>query len=237
MKRARAGRVIVGKGKRRTVVLKLDAVVLAIDSNFDPETLAAFNYRQANVYTLFKKRGFTIERCQGYLARRCYVAPAAQQPNVVYMTGVGHGTTDGTGDRYTGYRCEVLFKIAQYSPAESRGKIVHFLSCEAACRLGPDFVRNGCRAFFSYDVPFTGLFKYADMCFDADSEIDRGFAKGLTAAQVHKLAKARYNQRIAQLRAIGTDAGNWAAGMLENNRNHLRGPSDGPQWGNKWARL
>jgi hypothetical protein len=227
----------VGKAKRRTVILKLDAVVLAIDSNFEPATLAAFNYRQANVYPLLKKAGFKIERCQGLLARRCYVAPQATQPNVVYITGVGHGTTDGTGDQYTGYQYEVIFKVAQYSPLESRRKIVHFLSCEAAIQLGPDFVHNGCRAFFSYDKPFTGPWLYANMFFDCDSEIDRGFAKGLTAAEVQKRAKARYSQRIAQLRAIGTDAANYAAGVLENNLNALRGPSDGPQWGDKRARL
>ncbi len=94
--------------------IEMDIGVLAIDSNFEPVTEAAFNYRQKYVYP-YLERGFKIVRCQGKLARRHCVAAEAVRPNVHYMTGVGHGSAN----LYTGDNFDIIFEIGKYKPAGS----------------------------------------------------------------------------------------------------------------------
>jgi hypothetical protein len=82
------------KGFRRTRIVSLGVplTILGIDANFEPVTQAGFQYRQTNVYPYVQGKGFTLQLCQGSMARRVYVAPAARQAGVVYITGIGHGT-------------------------------------------------------------------------------------------------------------------------------------------------
>ena len=155
--------------KPPTVTIHMNATILAIDANFDPITQAPFDYREENIYPLFQERGFTIVRRQGESARRTEVAPQARMPNVVYLTGVGHGFPDS----YTGDNLDPIFSVGHFSPEEAAGKIVHFLSCETAADLGPDFVAKGCRAYFGYSDNFTYPPNLAEVFFDCDSEIDR----------------------------------------------------------------
>ena len=216
--------------RKRTVSLEMDMVVLAIDAAFEIITQAGFNYRQENVYPYLQKKGFAIKRSQESLARRLYVAPEARKPHVIYMTGVGHGGYDS----YTGDFYDTIFSVGNYSYEECQGKIVHFISCETARDLGPDFVSHGCRAYFGYDENFTFLLDSADIFFECDSEIDRGFADGLNARQVHERVNALFNKHIDALRQQGSD---YKAATLEFDRDHLRGPISGPQWGDPLASL
>jgi len=208
----------------------MDVVVVAIDSNHEPVTKAAFDYRQQYVYPYLEEKGFTLARYQGPLARRFYVAPEARKPNVDYLTGVGHGSDD----TYTGDYSDQIFRIGNYNQEESQRKIVHFLSCQTARTLGPDFVAHRCRAYFGYDENFTFYMPQASIFFECDSEIDRAFADGLTAEQVYDRVKALYDQCIAELHAAGKL---YVAAALEFNRDHLRAPSSGAQWGDRQARL
>jgi hypothetical protein len=214
----------------RVVSLEVDLMVLAADADFEIVTQTGFNYRQDNVYPYFEKKGFSIKRCQGSLARRLYVAPEARKANTVYITGVGHGAYDS----YTGDFYDPIFAVGNYSPEESQGKIVHFISCETARDLGPDFVAHGCRAYFGYDENFTFLLDIADIFFECDSEIDHAFADGLNAGQVYNRVVALFNKHIATLQAQGED---YKAATLEFDRDHLRAPSSGAQWGDTDATL
>jgi hypothetical protein len=90
------------------------------------------------------------------MAKRVYAGPKARQAGVVYLTGVGHGSYT----TFTGHFYDAVFEVGNYSAAEPSGKIVHFLSCETAAHLGPDFVKNGCLAYFGYDEDF--VFTVAD---------------------------------------------------------------------------
>jgi hypothetical protein len=223
---------MVRKPRRRSRILSLEmnVVVLAIDSNYEEVTKIGFDYRQKNVYPYLEKKGFTIVRLQGPLARRTYVAPEARKPNVDYISGVGHGGYDVfTGDYY-----DPIFSIGNYSQEESQGKIVHFISCETARDLGPDFVAHGCRAYFGYDENFSFQKDDSDIFFECDSEIDRAFADVLTASQVYDRVKTLFDKRVAVFRANGQY---YKAATLEFNRDHLRAPSSGPQWGDTQARL
>jgi hypothetical protein len=217
-------------GKRQIVTLSLNAVVIGIDADFEPITKAASDYRQTNVYPYLEQKGFTVQHLQGSMARRTYVAPAARQANVYFITGLGHGSVESfTGDFY-----DPVFSVGNYSPEESGGKIVHFLSCETARSLGPDFTRHGCRAYFGYDENFSFQPDTADLFFDCDAEIDRAIADGLSAAEVIQRVRGVFDKHIAELRAQGS---NYKAATLEFDRDHLRSPADGNQWGDSSARL
>jgi hypothetical protein len=89
------------KRPRKQAALEIGMVVLAIDAAFEIITQKGFNYRQENVYPYLQQKGFSIKRSQESLARRVYVAPEARKPQVIYITGVGHGGYDSyTGDFY-----------------------------------------------------------------------------------------------------------------------------------------
>jgi hypothetical protein len=215
---------------KRVVSLELELVILAIDANFEIVTKTGFEYRQQNVYPYLEQKGFALKRSQESLARRIYVAPEARKPHVVYITGVGHGDYN----MYTGDFYDEIFKVGDYSSEECQDKIVHFISCETARDLGPDFVVHGCRAYFGYDENFTFLLAEADIFFECDSEIDRGFADGLNAGQVYERAKAVFDKHIDAYRQQGSD---YNAATLEFDRDHLRSPSSGAQWGDMQATL
>ena len=221
------------KAPAPTVTVTKDAVVLAIDSNFEPVTEAPFEYREQNVYPYFKQKGFTVVRRQGSMARRAEVAPQARKPNVVYLTGVGHGFPNS----YTGDNLDPIFSKGHFSAKESRGKIVHFLSCETATGLGPSFVAHGCKAYFGYSDNFTYPPSLADVFFECDSEIDRGFADGLTAGEVLKRVLARFQQHIDQLKSTGDGGDLFNASVLEVDLRLLRAPSLGSEYGDPTAKL
>jgi hypothetical protein len=216
--------------RKRVLSLEVDVVVLAIDANFELVTQTGFNYREKNVYPYLQKKGFAVKRCQGSLARRIYVAPEARKPNVDYLTGIGHGAYDS----FTGDFFDPIFSVGNYSQDESQRKIVHFISCETGRDLGPDFVAHGCKAYFGYDEDFTFQLEIADIFFECDSQIDLAFADGLAAREVYDRTKALFDKHIGTLRAQG-DA--YKAATLEFDRDHLRAPSSGAQWGDPYARL
>lgn len=217
----------------QTVTTTVEAVILAIDANFDPVTKAPFDYREANVYPHMEKKGFKIVRRQGVQARRADVAPQARKPNVIYLTGVGHGFRNS----YTGDNLDPIFSKGHFSLEECKGKIAHFLSCETAAGLGPNFVLNGCRAYFGYSDNFTYPPSLAEVFFECDSEIDRGFADGLTADQVHKSVVARFQQHIDRLKATGDGGDLMNASILEVDLRLLRTPTVSSEYGDKNARL
>lgn len=217
----------------KRVTSSQDAVVLAIDANFDPVTKAPFEYREANVYPHMEKQGFTIVRRQGERARRSEVAPQARKANVVYLTGVGHGFTYS----YTGDNLDPIFSKGHFSIEECKGKIVHFLSCETAAGLGPNFVENGCRAYFGYSDNFTYPPILEGIFFECDSEIDRGFADGLNADEVFQRVVARFQKHIDQLKSTGDSGDLHNASILEVDLRLLRAPSVSEEYGDKKAKL
>lgn len=221
------------KKKPPSVTITMSATILAIDANFDPVTKAPFDYREQNIYPLFQEKGFAIVRRQGESARRTEVAPQARQPNVIYLTGVGHGFPNS----YTGDNLDPIFSVGNFSPEEVAGKIVHFLSCETAAGLGPEFVAKGCLAYFGYSDNFTYPPNLADTFFDCDSEIDRGFANGLTADQVYQNVQARFQQNIDQLKSTGDSGDLFNASVLEVDLRLLRAPSVSAEYGDPNARL
>lgn len=217
--------------RKKNFSFVLSVKVLGVDSNYEPVTRAAYEYREAKVYPYLQSKGYQVTKFQGPLARRYYVSPEAKKPEVDFITGVGHGLHN----LYTGDQGDNVFQVGNYHPDESRGKIVHFLSCQTARELGPHFVSNGCLAYFGYDENFAFTMADKDIFFECDSEIDRAFADGLTAEQVYDRVRRLYDTRIAEFRAAGKLR---AAATLEFDRDHLRCPSSGGSgWGNVKAKL
>lgn len=217
--------------RTKKVSLVVNVTVVGIDSNYESVTRAAYEYREEHVYPYLEAKGFQITKFQGSLARRFYVAAEVRKPEVDYITGVGHGLYD----LYTGDHGDAVFQVNHYQPIEAKDKIVHFLSCQTARALGPDFVSNGCRAYFGYDENFTFYMDDKDIFFECDSAIDRAFGDGLTAGQVYERVKELFDRRIADLRAAGKL---YVAAALEFDRDHLRCPSSGgSNWGNPKAKL
>ena len=216
--------------RRRKVAVTIELVALAIDSNYEPVTEAACDFRNEHVYPALTARGFVLEKLQGPLARRFYVAPAAARPEIDYITGVGHGVYD----TFTGHHGDVIFRAGAFQAAEVSGKIVHLLSCQTARELGPSFIRNGCAAFFGYDENFTFLFDFAERFFACDAEIDLAFAEGLTAKKVYARVRALFEKQIAELLAAGHV---YVAATLRFDLDHLRSPVDGRSWGSVRAKL
>lgn len=221
------------KATKNVVTLSVHATVVAIDADFEPITAAPSAYRQQKVYPFMEQQGFKIVRCRGPLARRVDVAPQVVKPGVIYLTGVGHGFPSS----YTGDNFDPIFTEGSYSPQEVRGKVVHFFSCQTAGQLGPDFVKNGCLAYFGYSENFSYQPDFADLFFECDSEIDRAFAEGLTADEVYRRVIALFNQHIAQLKATGDNGDLFKASILETDRDLLRAPSLGTQFGDPQARI
>lgn len=203
---------------------------IAIDSSYATDIQAASSYRERNVYPYLQSKGFTLSPFFGPLARRGFVAPAAASPGVTLLTGAGHGTYTS----FVGFNLEPIYATGGYAAAEVSGRIAHFLSCENALQLGPDFVRNGCLAYIGYDENFTFDPDSADIFFNCDGEIDRGLADGLTVGDAVGRARNLFNQTIADLNASGNIR---AASILTVNLSHLRSPLDGSQWGDSDARL
>ena len=218
----------------KVVTLKLEAIALGIEADWEDLTRAALAYRDQFVYPYLRSRGFRVDLYRAAQAERHYVAPEAARPNVLYITGCGHGDVAV----FTGYYNHPVFQVGGYASPEVRGKIVHLLSCLTAQQLGPDLVDHGCRAYFGYDQEFlVASGDHASYFFECDAEIDRALTEGLTAGQAYDRASRLYQQRAAELRAAGTSGGIYAANVLEYNLAHLQCPSTGARWGDVDARL
>lgn len=152
-----------------------EKIIFGIDSNSDVVTEAGYDFREQYVYPYFKEKDFKILKAQARNAIRNYVKNILKTENgIKYITGVGHGEYNV----YTGQNGEVIFKVDKYDKEEINGKIVHLLSCVTAKELGTDFVKNGCKAFFGYEQSFVFNWKYREIFFQCDSEIDFAFADG-----------------------------------------------------------
>lgn len=219
------------------------AAVLCIDTDADAETEPLFEYRKAKLYPGLAA-SLTLLSAHGSDATRTKVAPLARDPRVRLITGSGHGTAGEFKDGHN----RPIFGAGALDPAEVSGKIVHLLACQTGLQLGPDLVANGCQAFFGYDVdfvfsPFRNL---AELFFEADAEIDRALAQGLTAAEAHTAAVQLFQKHIDELdQRAETETSQakkdvllWTATALEFNRDHLLGPREaGSPLGDPLARL
>ena len=203
---------------------------MAIDSDYEPVTAAVAKYRNDVLYPKLSGTSLILRRKQSKMARRIYTAPACAQPDVVMITGVGHGLED----RFTGDQGEILLKTGEYAAAEVSGKMIHFTACRTAARLGPDCVTNGAKAYFGYDIDFTYIFGHEQVFFECDSEIDLAIADGLDAGKVFQRIEKLFRKRITELEAAGSI---YVAQTLATDLDHLMGPHRDAMWGSTQASI
>jgi hypothetical protein len=168
--------------------------VLRIDTTWEVLTHEAWDVRRNEVYPYLTVAGLTLvpPLMKGTIASRAKVAPLAKDPNIVLITGAGHGKAN----EFLGDYNESLFPESVYDPREISGKIVHFLSCSTGAGLGPDFIQKGCRAFVGYNAPFEFDRSWADVFFRCDSQIDLALADGKSVSQAVQAAKERFDVEI-----------------------------------------
>ena len=123
---------------------------VAIDCNDADDVAAMSSYLETSVYPYLQSKGLNMAPFIGPLARPEYVASAARSLDVTLLTGAGHGTYTS----FIGFSAEPVFDHGTYTADEVSGKIAHFLSCQNAKLLGPEFVKNGCLAYIGYDEDF-----------------------------------------------------------------------------------
>jgi hypothetical protein len=207
---------------------------LFCENTTDAVTKYAATYRKNNVHNVFNTRGFCLYEFENVNDVRVKIAPAAKNPRVVYISGIGHGSpTCYTGDLNQPIWCKGL-----YDPAEVKGKIIHLLSCQTAKELGPDLVAKGALAYAGYFENFTFVYDQAatpinemELFWKADSTFDVAMALGKTAEEAHNLTMAVYNAAIAAV--PGTAAATW----LTWDRNYFRSPVIDPIYGSKTAKI
>ena len=205
------------------------AEIVAIDADHDTVTSAGSQHRRQHVYPYLRGKRLQVQVVR---AVQAVVEAAVVRQEVVYLTGEGHGLTNV----FYGDNRQAVFVVGSYPPKAVENKIVHFLSCQTADRLGPDFVQNKCSAYFGYDTDFVFPLDepYLTTFLECDSEIDRGFADGLTANEVDRRARAAFTAQAEKLRAANQ---HYQAEIMEFNRDHLCSPATGSQWGDPEARL
>jgi len=204
--------------------------VLAIDSDYEDITVAAWEFRRANVYPYLESRGFNVVHLVASQASFDAVQDALKDPSVVLITGSGHGGDDF----FSGYQDLPLFQTGSPYPGSVQNKVVHFLSCGSATLLGQDLVNNGCRAFFGYDENFSFDPASAQILFDCDGEIDRSLADQCTAAQAAQRVSSMFQQRIAD-----PSLDPRIVAYLQYDLAHFKNPTSLPngRWGDPLAKL
>ena len=197
--------------------------VVGVDSATDQLTHLSLKYRAQNVYPYLRTK-FHVTRLKGTNTSRAAVRNAVLAQGIVYVTGIGHGEMDAFG----GAANNPFFRVGGYDPQEAHAKIIHLMSCLSALALGPDMVENGAHAFFGYDAAIVD----SDDALACDSEIDLGFADGLSAREVYTRTMDAFDARIAELESRHFDASS-----LAFNQSHLCAPSTHGRFGNEDAHL
>ena len=183
--------------------------VVEVECDYEPVTQILYYYRvEKFVHPYFDEKGFNVIELFGNDATRENFASACMLPIVDFITGGGHGFDD----YFTGHMHQELWRVGNYDPKETKGKIIHLMSCLTANRLGHDLIDNGCLAFFGYKVSFT-FPEYQDGTdplndpriepfFECDSAIDRFIADCLPAKEVYKKTMELFKEKLDELSAI-----------------------------------
>jgi hypothetical protein len=207
---------------------------LFCENTTDPVTRKATGYRIGKIHTAFAQRGFCVISLEGSRNVRSEFASYAKSRRVVYIGGVGHGSTT----TFTGDGNRSLLQVGRYDPAEVRGKIIHLLSCQTAKELGPDVVRNGALAYAGYHRNFRFVLDQAgtpvnelELFWRSDSTFPLAMVLGKTAGAAHNATLRAYDYAIAQV--PNTIAATW----LTWDRECFCSPGTDPKYGSKTAKI
>ena len=176
--------------------------IVEAESNYEGVTYIGYKFRVGKyVYPYFQQTDYNILTLFGNDATRDKFAAYCMLPDVVFISGFGHGYDN----LFTGQNGEILWKVDSYDPTEVAGKIIHLMSCLTAKELGPDLVYEGARAYFGYEEEFVFMHiptitdplqdSIADVFFECCSNVDRLVVDRLQAGQVYDATKELFRQK------------------------------------------
>jgi hypothetical protein len=180
--------------------------VLGVEANGgDQATMEACKWRVANVYSMYEAKGFKVVLIDKSSKSKVDAAlnVALDRKQVTHLTGCGHGNTNV----YTGYNQATVFISSDTTLLKKlAGVHVHLLSCLTAQKLGPDMIKQGAASYAGYHPSFYFTWKSTARFFDADAEMDRVFADGLTASQGYQRTINKFNEILKILETEEPDA-------------------------------
>lgn len=204
---------------KKFIWLKLPTRAVFCENTTDAVTKPMAQYRIANVHPAFQSRGFTVVALTGVNDVRTNFVPQAKNSLAVYLGGIGHGNYS----LYTGHGGDHILEVGHYDPAEVKGKVIHFLSCETAAQLGPDTVAKGAKCYTGYTENFIFVWDNTAtpvneflLFAKSDSIYDLVIANSATTQQA-------YNTTIQAFNAAASQVPNTvAATYLTWDRDHLK---------------
>ena len=206
---------------------RIKTSVLFCENTTDKLTSLAATYRKKYVHPAFAAKGYNVISLEGTNDVRAQFAMQAKSSTVVYISGVGHGGYQ----EYTGHDFDTILQVGNYNTAETKGKIIHFLSCETARDLGPNTILKGAKAYIGYTEDLLFKVQTADLFWKCDSTFDICMANGCTAGD------AIYDTYMQYITVGVSVIGTVTATLLFGDRNLLRSPSFGADWGSDSARI
>ena len=204
--------------------------ILCMDSEADYTTQIVADWRIKNVYPSLQNNGHAFESLNGSMAIRAYLQEDLNSPEVVLFTGSGHGLPD----EFQGTDGDAALKVNSYQSSEVQNKIIHLLSCNTAQNLGSDVVKNGCLAFFGYDLPFTFDTSLMDLFLNPDAVLVESLSQGQNANDAYLALKLEYEKSLAELRRRKDFA---SMSIMLTNFEHFRSPIQDKRWGSKTASI
>ena len=218
---------------KRTVDFVFGArqVIVTLDAATKSDQGADIVYRHRQIY-LYKKiidkldpHAWIIHKLVGRDDNPVEVREHLLDPDVVYVTASGHGSTDalfGWGvDNIVLLRNKLTTEIAQ-------GKIFHFLACNCGGLLCEKLVELGAKAAIGYKGKYSlanNSDVLAPLSVEAGSMVDKTILAGGTVQEAVQAAKDQYNRALDSL--AGTKTLPTTIGALNKNRNLLVFKGDG----------
>jgi hypothetical protein len=169
--------------------------VVGVEANgSDQATMEAYKWREANVYPYYASKGFKVVLISQSSKAKLEAALSANA--VTHITGCGHGNTG----IYTGYNQATVLSSSDTTLLKKlAGMQIHLLSCLTAQQLGPDMIANGAAGYAGYYPSFYFTWKSTARFFDADAELDRALAEGVTPVKAFQRAIDKFNAILAIL--------------------------------------
>jgi hypothetical protein len=186
--------------------------ILEVEANYESVTYIGYKFRvEKYVSPYFLQSDYNVLTLFGDDATRDKFAPYCKLPDVVYISGFGHGHDN----RFGGQHGEILWEVDSYDPTEVQDKIIYLMSCRTAKELGPDLVYEGAKAYFGYEDNFVFLHiptitdplqdPIADVFFQCSSNVDRRLVDGQSAGTVYDETKEMFREKYEQYLATEPD--------------------------------
>lgn len=201
--------------------MKTKLLIVDLECAYESVTEMGYEFRvRKYVYPYLKEKDeLSVLALFGEDATKTNFSAACSIRTVDFITGLGHGNEDV----FTGHEHEELWRVGNYNPQETRGKIIHLLSCLTAQTLGRDLVdktAGAAFAYFGYVKEFVVLSldpgppditddPIADIFFKCDSEIDRLIVDGNKASEVYQGAMELYERQIEEIAGSYPDVAKW----------------------------